>query len=82
VSLWGTIGGLLSAALSVASRRPGVTRHPALRSSDFPPSGEPCGLPAAIPQPVLLDLNDDSDRPVPAIARDGNEIGNPRLAVL
>jgi hypothetical protein len=30
------IGGLLSAALSVASRRPGVTRHPALWSSDFP----------------------------------------------
>jgi len=32
------IGGLLSVALSVASRRPGVTRHPALRSSDFPPA--------------------------------------------
>jgi len=31
------IGGLLSVALSVASQRPGVTRHPALRSSDFPP---------------------------------------------
>ena len=30
------IGGLLSAALSVALRRPGVTRHPALWSSDFP----------------------------------------------
>ena len=30
------IGGLFSAALSVAFRRPGVTRHPALRSSDFP----------------------------------------------
>jgi len=30
------IGGLLSVALSVASRRPGVTRHSALRSSDFP----------------------------------------------
>jgi hypothetical protein len=30
------IGGVLSAALSVASRRPGVTRHPALWSSDFP----------------------------------------------
>ena len=39
----GTIGGLLSAALSVASRRPGVTRHPALRSSDFPPAGKPVG---------------------------------------
>ena len=33
------IGGLLSVALSIASRRPGVTRHPALRSSDFPPDG-------------------------------------------
>ena len=30
------IGGLLSVALSIASRRPGVTRHSALRSSDFP----------------------------------------------
>jgi hypothetical protein len=30
------IGGMLSVALSVASRRPGVTRHPALWSSDFP----------------------------------------------
>ena len=34
----GAIGGLLSAALSVALRRPGVTRHPALWSSDFPPA--------------------------------------------
>ena len=32
------IGGLFSVALSVGSRRPGVTRHPALRSSDFPPT--------------------------------------------
>jgi hypothetical protein len=32
----GAIGGLFSVALSSASRRPGVTRHPALRSSDFP----------------------------------------------
>jgi len=29
-------GGMFSVALSVASRRPGVTRHPALRCSDFP----------------------------------------------
>ena len=35
------IGGLLSVALSSASRRPGVTRHPALWSSDFPrPPGQ------------------------------------------
>ena len=32
----GAIGGLFSVALSVASRRPAVSRHPALRSSDFP----------------------------------------------
>jgi hypothetical protein len=31
------LGGLLSAALSVGSHRPGVTWHPALRSPDFPP---------------------------------------------
>lgn len=29
-------GGIFSVALSVASRRPGVTRHTALWSSDFP----------------------------------------------
>jgi len=32
-----TIGGLLSAALVVGSRRPGVTWHPAHWSPDFPP---------------------------------------------
>lgn len=31
------IGGLLSAALVVGLRLPGVTWHPALRSPDFPP---------------------------------------------
>ncbi len=31
-------GGIFSAALSVGSRPPGVTWHPALRSPDFPPS--------------------------------------------
>jgi len=30
------IGGLFSVALSIASRRPVVNRHPALRSPDFP----------------------------------------------
>jgi hypothetical protein len=29
-------GGIFSVALSIASRRPGVTRHHALRCSDFP----------------------------------------------
>jgi len=41
----GAIGGLLSVALAVTLRRaggrPGVTRHPALRSSDFPPTAPP-----------------------------------------
>jgi len=32
----GTRGGIFSAALSVGSRLPGVTWHPALRSPDFP----------------------------------------------
>jgi hypothetical protein len=32
------IGGIFSAALSVGSRPPGVTWHPALWSPDFPPS--------------------------------------------
>ncbi len=50
----GTIGGLLSVALSVASRRPAVSRHPALWGPDFPPrTGEgaqrlPGGLPVQI----------------------------------
>ena len=34
---WGRLGGLLSVALSVGSRPPGVTWHPALWSPDFPP---------------------------------------------
>ena len=43
------IGGLFSVALSVGSRPPGVTWHPALRSPDFPPwpwghSGCPAGF--------------------------------------
>jgi len=32
------VGGLISVALSVGSRPPGVTWHPALRSPDFPPT--------------------------------------------
>jgi len=35
-TLTGIDGGFLSAALSVGSRPPGVTWHPALRSPDFP----------------------------------------------
>ena len=37
----GCLGGLFSVALSVGSRPPGVTWHPALWSPDFPP--RPCG---------------------------------------
>ena len=33
------LGGVFSVALSIGSRRPGVTWHPALRSPDFPPLG-------------------------------------------
>src|SRR3972149_7241773 len=33
------LGGIFSVALSIGSRRPGVTWHPALRSPDFPPLG-------------------------------------------
>jgi len=40
------IGGLLSAALAVGSRRPGVTWHPAHRSPDFPPRQRRSGCPA------------------------------------
>ena len=36
-ALTANIGGLLSAALSVGFRLPGVTWHPARRSPDFPP---------------------------------------------
>lgn len=35
---WGRRGGLFSVALSSRSPSPGVTRHPALWSSDFPPA--------------------------------------------
>ena len=35
------LGGLLSVALVVGSRLPGVTWHPALRSPDFPPQRPP-----------------------------------------
>ena len=47
------IGGLLSVALSVASRPPGVTWHPALRSPDFPPL-PPLQASAAVVRPTPL----------------------------
>ncbi len=44
------LGGVFSVALSVGSRRPGITWHPALRSPDFPP---PRTAAAIRPTPVL-----------------------------
>ena len=46
-----TIGGVVSVALSVASRRLGVTQHPALWSPDFPPRCRG-GRPALLAPPV------------------------------
>jgi hypothetical protein len=46
------IGGLLSVALSVGSRPPGVTWHLALRSPDFPPRRETQRLPGRLPRSV------------------------------
>ena len=45
------LGGLLSAALSVGSRRPGVTWHPALWSPDFPPCPKAQRLSGRLPRP-------------------------------
>jgi hypothetical protein len=45
------IGGLLSVALSIALRRPAVSRHPALRSPDFPLHANAySGCPASFPR--------------------------------
>jgi len=46
------IGGLLSVALSVGSRPPGVTWHLALWSPDFPPRRETQRLPGRLPLAV------------------------------
>ena len=45
-------GGLLSVALALGLPPPGVTRHPALRSSDFPPA--PIAPAVALPSPNYL----------------------------
>jgi len=48
-------GGIFSVALSVGSRPPGITWHPALWSPDFPPRAEPefntGRLPGRLPEP-------------------------------
>ena len=46
------IGGLLSVALSVGSRPPGITWHLALWSPDFPPRREAQRLPGRLPRGV------------------------------
>ena len=46
------IGGLLSVALSVGSRPPGITWHLALWSPDFPPRRQTQRLPGRLPLPV------------------------------
>jgi hypothetical protein len=46
------LGGLLSVALSVGSRPPGVTWHLALWSPDFPPRRETQRLPGRLPRGV------------------------------
>jgi hypothetical protein len=46
------IGGLLSVALSVGSRPPGITWHLALWSPDFPPRRETQRLPGRLPDAV------------------------------
>ena len=43
------VGGIFSVALSVGSRPPGITWHPALRSPDFPPHRETRRLPGRLP---------------------------------
>ena len=54
----GDIGGLISVALSVASRRPAVNRHPALWSPDFPPGAgfapDARRLPDRLPVSIIL----------------------------
>src|SRR5215213_10134962 len=49
----GAIGGLFSVALSVALRRPAVSRHPALRSSDFPRRSQAAPRSSLASRPVL-----------------------------
>jgi hypothetical protein len=52
----GEVGGVFSVALSVGSRPPGVTWHPALRSPDFPPRMRAERLSGRLPRPMILDL--------------------------
>ena len=55
------VGGIFSVALSVGSRRPGITWHPALRSPDFPPLRHKAQGATAWPTPSGI-----IDQPLPA----------------
>src|SRR6056297_1455184 len=48
------LGGMFSVALSVGSRPPGVTWHPALRSPDFPPRPKPERPSGRLPRPYIV----------------------------
>src|SRR5687768_14790540 len=52
-SLPNVLGGMFSVALSVGSRRPGVTWHPALRSPDFPRCLAAARLSGRLPRRIL-----------------------------
>ena len=56
----GAIGGIFSAALSVGSRLPGVTWHPALWSPDFPPWPTPQRLSGRLP-PLLSPIGKETN---------------------
>ena len=63
------IGGLLSVALSVGSRPPGITWHLALWSPDFPPRRETQRLPGRLPRAVYAFIPRASAAPARARAR-------------
>ena len=59
-------GGIISVALSIGLRRPGVTWHPALRSPDFPLYDERTAI--VWPTPALIIPSED--QLVPATFRE------------
>jgi hypothetical protein len=70
------VGGLFSVALSVGSRRPGVTWHPALWSPDFPPRPKAQRLPGRLPNAIVHALT-ASRRRVPAVRRSEEPLLSP-----
>jgi hypothetical protein len=63
-------GGLLSVALSLVFRPVGVTHHHVLRSPDFPPAEDLCGLTAVLNQRRSSRHVTDSQAAVPSSAGD------------